>query len=141
MNDMIYPYHFVKDCVFFEAGEDGSVSIIRKAESRLQSRTLLRVDLTSEEWLETIAVMKTKHKEVKGDKVIAGVDVKVEPTVFGPRSEQGSSPDTLPDASPPVEPVKTEEDEIQSEPELKRRKRKPSLLLVDNSRTTFRLGC
>lgn len=120
---MIYPYHFVKDCVFFEAGENGSVSIIRKAESRLQSRTLLRVDLTSEEWLETIAVMKTKHKEVKGDKVIAGIDVKVEPTVFGPHSEQGSSPDTLAGATPPVEPVKTEEDEVQSEPKRRNKKR------------------
>ena len=122
MNDMIYPYHFVKDCVFFEAGEDGSVSIIRKAESRLQSRTLLRVDLTSEEWLETIAVMKTKHKEVKGDKVIAGIDVKVEPTVFGPHSKQGSSPDTLAGALPPVEPVKTEEDEVQPEPKRRNKK-------------------
>ena len=122
---MIYPYHFVKNGVFFEAGEDGRVGIIRKAESRLQSRTLLRIDLTEVEWAEAIWVMNKKHKEVNGDKVIAGVEVKVEPTVFGPHSEQGSSPDTLPDAPLPVKSIKTEEDEIQSEPELKRRKRKP----------------
>jgi len=114
---MTYPYHFVKNGVFLEAGKDGSVGFIRKAESRLQSRTLVRVDFTREEWAEAIAVMKRMHDVVSGKKVIAGVEVKTVATSLGPHSEQGSSPDALPEApSPP--------DDKEVESKLRRKKGK-----------------
>ncbi len=112
---MTYPYHFAKNGVFFEAGEDGDVAIIRKAESRLQSRTLVRIDLTATDWAKAIAAMKKMHDEIKGDRMVDGVEVKVPPSVFGPHSKQGSSPDTLPDA-PPME--------VEDEVEPKRRNKK-----------------
>lgn len=114
---MTYPYHFVKNGVFLEAGEDGSVGFIRKAESRLQSPTLVRVDFTREEWAKAIAEMKRIHDAVSGKKIIAGVEVKTIATALGPHSEQGSSPDALPEAPPP--PV-----EVVSEVESKHRRNK-----------------
>ncbi len=98
---MTYPYHLAVHGVFFEAAKDGGVAIIRKAESRLTSRTLVRVDLTAAEWAEAIAAMKKIHNEVKGYRVVEGVEVKVQPSTLGPISEQGSAPDTLPAAGPP----------------------------------------
>ena len=106
---MIYPYHFAKNGVFFEAMSDGAVAIIRKAESRLPSRTLARIDLTAEQWSEAISEVKRMHAEVKGDRVVAGIEVKGSPSMFGPVSKQGSEPDTLPDAPPPP----PDEDELE----------------------------
>ena len=98
---MTYPYHLAVHGVFFEAEKDGGVAIIRKAESRLASRTLVRVDLTAAEWEEAIAAMKKIHDELKGNKVVGGVAVTGKPSILGPISKQGSEPDTLPAAGPP----------------------------------------
>lgn len=105
---MVYPYHLAKNGVFFEALENGAVAIIRKAESRLPSRTLVRIDLTAEQWSKAISEVERMHAEVKGDRVIAGIEVKGFLSKFGPVSEQGSSPDTLPAAPPPLD-----EDELE----------------------------
>ena len=98
---MTYPYHLAVHGVFFEAEKDGGVAIIRKSESRLQSRTLVRIGLTAEQWADAIAAMKKIHDEVKGYRVVGGVEVKVQPSTLGPISEQGSASDSLPAAGPP----------------------------------------
>ncbi len=98
---MTYPYHLAVHGVFFEANEDGGVAIIRKAESRLQSRTLVRIDLTAEQWAESIVAMNKAHDEIKGNKIVGGVAVTGKPSIFGPISKQGSAPDALPAAGPP----------------------------------------
>ena len=108
---MTYPYHLAKNCVFFEAAKDGAVAIIRKAESRLQSRTLARIDLTHDEWMEAISEMKRMHAEVEGERKVGGVLVQGPPSTLGPVSDQGSSPDTLPDALPLPLPDEDDDDE------------------------------
>ncbi len=85
---MTYPYHLAVHGVFFEAAKDGGVAIIRKAESRLASRTMVRIELTAEQWAEAIAAMKKAHDDKGTGK----------PSVFGPMSKQGSAPDMLPAA-------------------------------------------
>lgn len=98
---MTYPYHLAVHGVFFEAMEDGGVAIIRKSESRLSGLTLLRVELTAEQWEDAIVAMKKAQDEANGDKVVGGKAVKVAPSAFGPISKQGSAPDSLPVAGPP----------------------------------------
>ena len=98
---MTYPYHLAVHGVFFEADKDGHVAIIRKAESRLQSRTLVRIELTAKQWADAIAAMEKAHDELKGNRVIGGTAVTGKPSILGPISKQGSAPDTLPAAGPP----------------------------------------
>ncbi len=86
---MTYPYHLAVHGVFFEVMKNGGVAIIRKSESRLSGRTLLRVELTAEQWAVAIAAMKKVHDELG------------RPSTLGPISKQGSAPDSLPAAGPP----------------------------------------
>lgn len=89
---MLYPYHYVGKGVFLEALLKDGVAIIRKQEARLNSRTLLRTEFTSEEWQQACFEMARLHKCAKGDK----------PQTLGPRSAQGNEPDEFPIVEEPM---------------------------------------